>query len=67
MELNETLKKYGFSQEMLDRLQKSNGSYWGSACHFVGNISLYPLPLSEKQEAWLKRIQGELGKGAERF
>ena len=64
MYLNETLKQYWFTQEQLDELElltiQRVSRYWDAAYHFVVTISLLPLPLSEKQEGWLRRIQKDL-------
>lgn len=70
IELNETLKKYGFTQEKLSLLDNNaywskpydweqkgmRPPYWVAAQRFVASIPLLP-PLSEKQEYWLWRIQ----------
>jgi hypothetical protein len=63
MELNETLKKYGFTERHLELLRdkvNSNGDgYWTAAYHFVDSVPILP-PLSIKQAEWLFRIVREL-------
>jgi len=65
MDLNETLAQYGFTQEQLtllkSRARGRENDYWVAARDFVDLIPIMPLPLSDKQDAWLKRIQKELG------
>ena len=65
MELNETLKKYGFTREHLNLLavkgENSVDAYWRQAYQFVAVIPVLP-PLSEKQEKWLVGIREELNK-----
>jgi len=65
MELNETLKKYGFTREHLNLLavkgKNSVDAYWLQAYQFIAGIPVLP-PLSEKQEKWLVEIREELNK-----
>jgi hypothetical protein len=62
MELNETLKHYGFSERQLELLKEqtiSGDSYWVKAYQFVDSVPILP-PLSVKQAEWLFKIQKEL-------
>jgi hypothetical protein len=71
LEINETLKQYGFTQEQLDLIVNNaywskpydweakgmEAPYWIRVHRFVGGITLLPLPLSYEQDVWLRRIQ----------
>ncbi len=73
MDLNETLKIYGFTERKLEILEANaywakpydwakkglKKPYWLAAKDFIAQITLLP-KLSDKQEAWVKQIQENL-------